>query len=282
MPWCRPAPVRRSRKNSRQPRIEILPAGRGRTPRCEGETATRERGRGTEAGSSFGAREGRRDGKQSGRRPNGTPERMRQRVAEADKAATQAQAGLQKAKGDLETQISNLQEQVRRSNKSVSPAPPSSSAATGQSTVPATKEELDWRLTTRHGPPSGNWLAPMQRGTWTRRTPPSTSHPSLCPTGAFDRRPRGARRDSARSWRTSTAGAAEEYGMTARAYYIRLRGKISGPFASDQLQALQRRGQLGRFHEVSGRSRELGHCLLDCRVVSIGRFFRRFRTRRWH
>lgn len=39
--------------------------------------------------------------------------------------------------------------------------------------------------------------------------------------------------------------------MTDQRYYLRLRGKISGPFSLTQLQALRARGQLGRFHEVS-------------------------------
>lgn len=39
--------------------------------------------------------------------------------------------------------------------------------------------------------------------------------------------------------------------MTATPLYIRSRGKVLGPFSSEQLQLLRDRGQLRRFHEVS-------------------------------
>ena len=34
-------------------------------------------------------------------------------------------------------------------------------------------------------------------------------------------------------------------------YFIRLRGRVSGPFTAKQLQALHQRGQFSRFHEIS-------------------------------
>src|SRR4051812_12063040 len=34
-------------------------------------------------------------------------------------------------------------------------------------------------------------------------------------------------------------------------YYVRVRGVVSGPFDSDQLQTMRRMGRLARFHEVS-------------------------------
>jgi len=40
-------------------------------------------------------------------------------------------------------------------------------------------------------------------------------------------------------------------GMTEPTYYIRLRGRVSGPFTEEELHTLHRRGQFGRFHEVS-------------------------------
>lgn len=39
--------------------------------------------------------------------------------------------------------------------------------------------------------------------------------------------------------------------MSEKQYFVRNRGKVSGPFSLDQLRALQRRGQLKRFYEVS-------------------------------
>src|SRR5579862_9485236 len=39
--------------------------------------------------------------------------------------------------------------------------------------------------------------------------------------------------------------------MTEPTYYIRLRGRVSGPFTEGELQTLHRRGQFGRFYEVS-------------------------------
>ena len=34
-------------------------------------------------------------------------------------------------------------------------------------------------------------------------------------------------------------------------YWIRVRGQVKGPFEEEQLQALVRRGQLSRIHEIS-------------------------------
>jgi GYF domain 2 len=39
--------------------------------------------------------------------------------------------------------------------------------------------------------------------------------------------------------------------MTDQRYFVRSRGKVTGPFDLKQLQALLQRGHLGRFHEVS-------------------------------
>jgi hypothetical protein len=39
--------------------------------------------------------------------------------------------------------------------------------------------------------------------------------------------------------------------MSEKLFYVRMRGRVSGPFSVTQLQALYQRGQLGRFHEVS-------------------------------
>lgn len=39
--------------------------------------------------------------------------------------------------------------------------------------------------------------------------------------------------------------------MGETTYYVRLRGRVSGPFTVPQLQAMHQRGQFGRFHEVS-------------------------------
>src|SRR5438552_4093819 len=39
--------------------------------------------------------------------------------------------------------------------------------------------------------------------------------------------------------------------MAEPTYYLRLRGRVSGPFTVGQLQTMHLRGQFGRFHEVS-------------------------------
>src|SRR5262245_44361001 len=39
--------------------------------------------------------------------------------------------------------------------------------------------------------------------------------------------------------------------MSEKQFYIRSRGKISGPFGMTQLRSLRDRGQFRRFHEVS-------------------------------
>ncbi|HLN26774.1 MAG TPA: GYF domain-containing protein [Gemmataceae bacterium] len=39
--------------------------------------------------------------------------------------------------------------------------------------------------------------------------------------------------------------------MVDRKLYVRSRGKVTGPFTLEQLRSLRKRGQLGRFHEVS-------------------------------
>ncbi len=39
--------------------------------------------------------------------------------------------------------------------------------------------------------------------------------------------------------------------MASEAYYVRSRGKITGPFDLSALQKLVRRGSLSRMHEVS-------------------------------
>src|SRR5438105_2674859 len=39
--------------------------------------------------------------------------------------------------------------------------------------------------------------------------------------------------------------------MATDQFYVRIRGKVTGPFRLDQLRSLCNRGQLGRFHEIS-------------------------------
>lgn len=39
--------------------------------------------------------------------------------------------------------------------------------------------------------------------------------------------------------------------MSGEAYYVRARGKVTGPFNVDELRSMRSRGQLGRFHELS-------------------------------
>jgi hypothetical protein len=53
--------------------------------------------------------------------------------------------------------------------------------------------------------------------------------------------------------------------MYEQQYFVRFRGRVSGPFSVTQLQALHRRGQFGRFHEVSAdrRTWEAASCLTE-------------------
>src|SRR6266851_7892935 len=45
--------------------------------------------------------------------------------------------------------------------------------------------------------------------------------------------------------------------MDEKQFFVRVRGKVTGPFGFEQLKSLRDRGQFRRFHEISGDKKTL-------------------------